>query len=145
VLISSLRLLVVLHVETLYTHPRQSSTSAYSSAIDEPTGMREGMIEEDIRKDFFISYTSADCTWAEWIAWQLEQAGYSTVIQAWDFTAGSNFVLEMDKSAKAANRTIAVLSPNYFDSGFASSEWAASFRQDPLGKRQWLHDQLGFI
>jgi TIR domain len=25
---------------------------------------------------FFVSYTSADRTWAEWVAWQLEQAGY---------------------------------------------------------------------
>jgi hypothetical protein len=25
-------------------------------------------------KDFFISYNSADKTWAEWIAWQLEEA-----------------------------------------------------------------------
>lgn len=28
-------------------------------------------------KDFFISYNSADRTWAEWIAWQLEEAGYT--------------------------------------------------------------------
>ena len=32
-----------------------------------------------------ISYTQVDHTWAEWIAWQLEAAGYTTVIQAWDF------------------------------------------------------------
>ena len=46
-------------------------------------------------KDFFISYTKTDKAWAEWIAWTLEAAGYSTVIQAWDFRPGSNFVLEM--------------------------------------------------
>ncbi|MBV5337401.1 MAG: toll/interleukin-1 receptor domain-containing protein, partial [Deltaproteobacteria bacterium] len=34
-------------------------------------------------KDFFISYTGADKNWAEWIAWQLEEAGYQVVIQAW--------------------------------------------------------------
>jgi len=32
------------------------------------------------KKDFFISYTGADRQWAEWIAWHLEQAGYSTII-----------------------------------------------------------------
>jgi tetratricopeptide (TPR) repeat protein len=96
------------------------------------------MTEEETRKDFFISYTSADRPWAEWIAWQLEQAGSSTVIQAWDFTAGSNFVLEMDTAAKAARRTIAVLSPDYFHSGFAASEWAARFRQDPRGEQRLL-------
>jgi tetratricopeptide (TPR) repeat protein len=96
------------------------------------------MTEEETRTDFFISYTSADRPWAEWIAWQLEQAGSSTVIQAWDFTAGSNFVLEMDTAAKAARRTIAVLSPDYFHSGFAATEWAARLRQDPRGAQRLL-------
>ena len=92
------------------------------------------MIEGERHTDFFISYTSADRAWAEWIAWQLEAEGYTTVIQAWDFGPGSNFVLEMDTAAKAARRAIAVLSPDYFHSGFASSEWAARFRQDPRGE-----------
>jgi hypothetical protein len=38
--------------------------------------------------DFFVSYTSADRAWAEWIAWQLEQAGYRVIVQAWDFEPG---------------------------------------------------------
>jgi TIR domain len=29
--------------------------------------------------DFFVSYTSADRAWAEWIAWQLEAEGSQTV------------------------------------------------------------------
>ena len=41
-------------------------------------------------KDFFISYNSADKGWAEWIAWQLEEAGYTTILQAWDFRWRSN-------------------------------------------------------
>ena len=93
-------------------------------------------MEKDTRKDFFISYTSADRTWAEWIAWQLEQEGYTTLIQAWDFQPGSNFVLEMDTAAKTAGRTIAVLSPDYFKSGFTPSEWAAAFRHDPKGEQR---------
>jgi hypothetical protein len=32
--------------------------------------------------DFFISYTGVDRAWAEWIAWQLEAAGYTVVLQA---------------------------------------------------------------
>lgn len=46
-------------------------------------------------KHFFISYTQADQAWAEWIAWQLESAGLSVIIQAWDFKKGGNFVLDM--------------------------------------------------
>jgi TIR domain len=36
----------------------------------------------DQQRDFFVSYTGADRAWAEWIAWQLEDAGYSIVLQA---------------------------------------------------------------
>ena len=38
--------------------------------------------------DFFVSYTSADRAWAEWIACQLEAEGYTVVVQVWDFGAG---------------------------------------------------------
>jgi hypothetical protein len=49
------------------------------------------------RRDFFISYTSADETWTEWIAWELEAAGYRVLIQAWDFRPGVNFVTAMQE------------------------------------------------
>jgi tetratricopeptide (TPR) repeat protein len=85
-------------------------------------------------KDFFISYNKADRAWAEWIAWQLEAEGYSTILQAWDFRPGSNFILQMDIAAKAAKRTIAILSPNYFDALYTQPEWAAALVQDPTGQ-----------
>ena len=56
----------------------------------------------DDRRDFFISYNRADKAWAEWIAWQLEAAGYTLFIQAWDFRPGHNFVLGMDRAATRA-------------------------------------------
>nr|MDQ5824493.1 toll/interleukin-1 receptor domain-containing protein [Chloroflexota bacterium] len=89
-------------------------------------------------KDFFISYNKADKDWAEWIAWELEEAGYSLVIQAWDFRPGSNFVLDMDRAATEANRTIAVLSPDYVSARFPHPEWAAAFAQDPTGSKRTL-------
>ncbi len=89
---------------------------------------------EEATKDFFISYNKADRGWAEWIAWQLEAEGYSTIIQAWDFRPGSNFVLEMDHATTVAKRTIAVLSPDYLDALYTKPEWAEVFRQDPTGK-----------
>jgi hypothetical protein len=87
------------------------------------------------RKDFFISYNHRDAAWAEWIAWQLEAEGYSTVIQAWDFHAGANFVVKMHDALRGAERTIAVLSPSFFGSTFTSPEWAAVFAGDPEGRR----------
>lgn len=84
-------------------------------------------------KDFFISYNGADKVWAEWIAWQLEEAGFSTILQAWDFRPGTNFVLRMQKASEGAKRTIAVLSPNYLNAVYTQPEWAAAFRRDPQG------------
>ena len=89
-------------------------------------------------KNFFISYNQADRRWAEWIAWHLEEAGYTTILQAWDFRPGSNFVLKMQKASQDAERTIAVLSPNYLTAQFTQPEWAAAFAQDPTGEKGLL-------
>jgi hypothetical protein len=88
--------------------------------------------------DFFVSYTSADKAWAEWIGYVLEEERFTVVIQAWDFRPGSNFVLEMQTAATEAERTIMVLTPDYLKSQFASPEWAAAFAQDPQGLKHKL-------
>jgi hypothetical protein len=80
-------------------------------------------------KDFFISYSKADKDWAEWIAWTLEEAGYSVVIQAWDFRPGGNFVLEMHKAAAETEKTVPVLSEDYLKAEFTHPEWAAATGQ----------------
>lgn len=92
----------------------------------------------DTDTDFFISYTSPDRRWAEWIAWELEEAGYSVIVQAWDFVAGRNFVHEMQIAAQRARRTIAVLTPAYLTAPFPAAEWEAAFRDDPTGAERKL-------
>lgn len=89
--------------------------------------------DPEAHKDFFVSYNKADRTWAEWIAWQLEEAGYTAVLQAWDFRPGGNFALDMQRATAVCKRTIAVLSPDYLDSLFTQPEWAAAFARDPTG------------
>ena len=88
--------------------------------------------------DFFVSYTGVDRPWAEWIAWELEDAGHRVVVQVWDMGAGSNFVLEMDDAARAAARTVAVLSPASLASAPCRAEWAAALREDFDGKQRKL-------
>jgi tetratricopeptide (TPR) repeat protein len=92
-------------------------------------------VDTDAGKDFFISYTSADTKWAEWIAWQLEEAQYSTILQAWDFQPGMNFVLEMDQAATVARCTIVVLSPEYLSARYTQPEWTEAFRRDPKSEK----------
>src|ERR1700726_2201777 len=89
-------------------------------------------------RHYFISYNGADKVWAEWIAWQLEEAGFSTILQAWDFRPGANFVLKMQEASKEAERIIAVLSPNYLNADFTQPEWAAAFWRDPQGTKGTL-------
>ncbi len=89
-------------------------------------------------KDFFISYNKADRSWAEWIAWQVEEIGYSVILQAWDFGPGSNFVVEMQKASTETERTIAVLSPDYLAAEFTAAEWSAAFAKDPTGEKRLL-------
>ena len=62
-------------------------------------------------QSFPISYAGVDRTWAEWIAWALEEAGHRVVIQAWDFRPSSQFPVEMQRAMTECNRMIAVVSP----------------------------------
>lgn len=87
--------------------------------------------------DVFVSYNRADRGWAEWIAWALEEAGYSVVLQAWDFRPGGNFVLAM-QGATRARQTVAVLSPSYLAAEYTQPEWAAAFARDPRGRERTL-------
>jgi len=87
---------------------------------------------------FFISYTGVDKGWAEWIAWQLEQAGQRTLIQAWDFKSGGVFPGDMHRALQQSARVIAVLSPSYMESGFCQPEWQAAFAEDPTGEKGGL-------
>jgi TIR domain/NB-ARC domain len=95
-------------------------------------------VADDGGRDFFISYTAVNRPWAEWIAVQLEATGYTTVLQAWDFRPGADFVHQMQQATSTAGRTIAVLSPAYFASKFSEAEWRAAFAKDPTGEQRLL-------
>lgn len=82
--------------------------------------------------DFFVSYTAPDTEWAVWIASCLEDAGYSVILQAWDFRPGHNFILMMNMATRAT-RTLIVLSPAFLEATFVQPEWASALRQDPTG------------
>lgn len=87
-------------------------------------------------KDFFVSYNRHDRKWAEWIAWQLEDGGFSVVIQAWDFTG--NWIVAMDRAMREAQRTVVVLSRPYIEALYTQPEWAEAFRRDPTGQLDLL-------
>jgi WD40 repeat protein len=81
--------------------------------------------------EIFISYSPADERWATWIAWELEAAGYRTMLQAWDFVPGTNFIDFMDRGLSQAALVVAVLSQHYLNSAYCRMEWQAALRADP--------------
>jgi hypothetical protein len=84
--------------------------------------------------DFFVSYTGDDQSWAEWISWQLEAAGYRVMIEAWDLVPGTNWVERMQAGLTRATRLLAVVSPSYVSaSRFGAAEWQAAWATDPDG------------
>jgi hypothetical protein len=78
------------------------------------------------RVNFFVSYANEDRRWAEWIAWELEAANYTTIIQAWDFRPGENFIIRMEEALEQADRIIAIVSPAYLRSTYGRDERAAA-------------------
>jgi hypothetical protein len=72
------------------------------------------------------------------MAQTLEDAGYQTIVQAWDFRPGQDFLHQMQQATQRADRTIAVLSPAYLGSAFGEAEWRAAFARDPTGERGLL-------
>jgi hypothetical protein len=79
------------------------------------------------RADFFVSHAGADRAWAEWVAWQLTDAGYTVVLDVWDWAAGKNFITAMSDALERCDRVVALFSMAYFDrSRYTAEEWSAS-------------------
>ncbi len=84
------------------------------------------------RVDFFISHAGVDRAWAEWVAWQLTEAGYSVELDVWDWAAGRNFVTAMNDALARADRVVALFSTAYFDRDrYTTTEWASSLVNVP--------------
>ena len=83
--------------------------------------------------DFFVSYTKDDQSWAEWIAWQLEEAGFRVLVQAWDFVPGSHWMTRLADGVRGAYRVIAVISDAYSRSPFERAMWEEALAADPDG------------
>jgi len=89
-------------------------------------------------KDFFISYTSQDREWAEWVAWELQEGGYTCTIQAWHFVPSQNFIQRMRQALVETRHLVAILSDEYLASEFAGAELDAALAADPRGLRAKL-------
>src|SRR5438445_294524 len=86
--------------------------------------------------DFFISHADDDLEWAEWIAAELENAGYGVSVKAWDFRPGENLLARHNEALATSAHTICVLTKSYLDSEVATS--TAAHLQALQGKERAL-------
>src|SRR3954467_6808715 len=85
------------------------------------------LVREQSGTDFFISHAGRDTGWAEWLAWQLQQVGYTVELDVWDWGPGEDFVARMQQALQRADRLLAVCSEAYFTSAFGGAELRAAF------------------
>ncbi|MGO9896920.1 MAG: TIR domain-containing protein, partial [Bryobacteraceae bacterium] len=90
------------------------------------------------KTSFFISYAAADRTWADWIARELENNGYSTFFDAKEIKPGGNFIHQVRQALAHCDQMIMLLTPRYLRSEFTTAEWSAAFARDPAGERGML-------
>ncbi len=86
------------------------------------------------RRDFFVSHADSDLAWAEWIAQQLVEAGYTVELDVWDWAAGTNLVDAMRRALKRAERVLAVYTDAYFAHRLSQAEHTAAFASDQPGR-----------
>lgn len=65
--------------------------------------------------DIFVSYTSSDRLWADWIGLELEKLGHVPHIDAWEITPGESIYAWMEKRFGEAEHVICVLTDDYLD------------------------------
>ncbi len=79
--------------------------------------------------DFFVSHAGRDTAWAEWLAWRLQQAGWTVELDVWDWAPGEDFVARMAAALERADRLLAVCTQAYFASAYGGAELRAAFAQ----------------
>ena len=94
------------------------------------------MPDPDHAMNFFVSHADTDLEWAEWIAAELEGAGYGVIVKAWDFRPGENTLSRHDEALATCRHTICVLSEDYVNSEVAAR--TAAHYQGLQGKERAL-------
>ena len=81
------------------------------------------------RVDFFVSHAGSDRAWAEWVAWQLTEAGYTVELDVWDWSAAATCDRD-ERRARPCDRVVALFSAAYFDrSRYTTEEWSVAVQQ----------------
>ena len=92
------------------------------------------------KRDFFISFNSADLAYAEVIDTALRAQGFTTFYHPRDLGPGGNIPIWMDDALLGSAQTLALYSPDYTkdEAIYSRAERYASWWQDPGGDKRKL-------
>jgi CHASE2 domain-containing sensor protein len=85
--------------------------------------------------DVFISLSSKDRAWGDWIAWQLSQAGYEVAYAYWQLRSGENLYARTEDWVHDSARVLVLMSANYFASEQTRRELDQAVSRDPSGRK----------
>ena len=89
-------------------------------------------------KDFLICFVSADRAWAEWVAWHLEQAGYSVTLAEWQAPSGAGFAADFQEAARQTRNALGILSAAFLGLLRSQSNWERGLTGLPAGETRAL-------
>jgi hypothetical protein len=102
---------------------KETDTEAWVCLPDAPDSVALIGMEEPTT--YFISYASADRNWAEWVAWQLRDFGYHTLLGDLGLVVGRNFADHMMDAFTRADVVVTLLSPEFIRAAQVMSESSA--------------------
>ena len=84
--------------------------------------------------DIFVSYTSTDREWAEWIGHELERLNHTPHLHDWEIKAGDDIMAWMVERHDQADFVLGVVSDEWLRAAYSklermAAEWAAAKRQ----------------
>jgi tetratricopeptide (TPR) repeat protein len=88
--------------------------------------------------DIFVSYTSSDRDWANWVGLELEKLGHVARVHEWEISAGGNIPAWMEERHQQADHVLFVISKLYLTKNYSnwerlSAEWAAVSKRPNFG------------
>lgn len=126
---------------TMSDEERERVYAQLTELLSRRLGLKADAREEpriEARYDFFISYAKEEAAWAEWIAWELEEAGYFIAsLQPWDFRPGFGLP-KIQELMKEFDRVIVLLSSDYLLSELTQSEWLNALAANLMSSEEKL-------
>jgi tetratricopeptide (TPR) repeat protein len=79
--------------------------------------------------DYFISYTSSDREWAQWIGKELEALAHTPHVHEWEIKGGDDIYAWMEARHDAADHVLCVVSDEYLKAPYSTLERNAALWQ----------------